>query len=451
MKLIKKVVLLWALLFTAPVVAAPSDFLVTTDWLEKNLNNPKLRLIEVSVDTGVYERGHIQGAVNFKWHTDLVDPVKRDIASKENFEKLLRQAGVNNDSTIVIYGDSNNWFAAWGAWVFDVYGVKNVKLLDGGRKKWEAEKRPLTPLATQVAAGNVKVSDANNALRARLIDVVAIANKKSDTALVDIRSPDEFTGKIFAPAGVQETAIRAGHIPGAVNVPWGQAVAEDGTFKSPEELKKVYAAVGIDGKKPIITYCRIGERSSHTWFALSKILGYNVKNYDGSWTEYGNSVGNPVINTAGTIKVSDANNALRARLIDVVAIANKKSDTALVDIRSPDEFTGKIFAPAGVQETAIRAGHIPGAVNVPWGQAVAEDGTFKSPEELKKVYAAVGIDGKKPIITYCRIGERSSHTWFALSKILGYNVKNYDGSWTEYGNSVGNPVINTAGTIWGGK
>jgi len=301
MKLIKKVVLLWALLFTAPVIAAPSDFLVTTDWLEKNLNNPKLRLIEVSVDTGVYERGHIQGAVNFKWHTDLVDPVKRDIASKENFEKLLRQAGVNNDSTIVIYGDSNNWFAAWGAWVFDVYGVKNVKLLDGGRKKWEAEKRPLTPLATQVAAGNVKVSDANNALRARLIDVVAIANKKSDTALVDIRSPDEFTGKIFAPAGVQETAIRAGHIPGAVNVPWGQAVAEDGTFKSPEELRKVYAAVGIDGKKPIITYCRIGERSSHTWFALSKILGYNVRNYDGSWTEYGNSVGNPVINTAGTV------------------------------------------------------------------------------------------------------------------------------------------------------
>ncbi len=301
MKLIKKVVLLWALLFTAPVVAAPSDFLVTTDWLEKNLNNPKLRLIEVSVDTGVYERGHIQGAVNFKWHTDLVDPVKRDITSKENFEKLLRQAGVNNDSTIVIYGDSNNWFAAWGAWVFDVYGVKNVKLLDGGRKKWEAEKRPLTPLATKVAAGNIKVSDANNALRARLIDVVAVANKKSDTALVDIRSPDEFTGKIFAPAGVQETAIRAGHIPGAVNVPWGQAVAEDGTFKSPEELKKVYAAVGIDGKKPIITYCRIGERSSHTWFALSKILGYNVRNYDGSWTEYGNSVGNPVINTAGTV------------------------------------------------------------------------------------------------------------------------------------------------------
>ncbi len=301
MKLFKKVVLLWALLFAAPVVAAPSDFLVSTDWLEKNLNNPKLRLIEVSVDTGVYERGHIQGAVNFKWHTDLVDPVKRDIASKENFEKLLRQAGINNDSTIVIYGDSNNWFAAWGAWVFDIYGVKNVKLLDGGRKKWEAEKRPLTPLATQVVAGNIKVSDANNNLRARLIDVVAVANKKSDTALVDIRSNDEYTGKVIAPAGIQELAVRAGHIPGAVNVPWGQAAAEDGTFKSAEELKKIYGAVGIDGKKPIITYCRIGERSSHTWFALSKILSYNVKNYDGSWTEYGNSVGNPIINMAGTV------------------------------------------------------------------------------------------------------------------------------------------------------
>jgi thiosulfate/3-mercaptopyruvate sulfurtransferase len=300
MKLIKKIVL-WALLFSAPANAATNNFLVSTNWLEKNLNNPKIKIIEVSIDTGVYERGHIQGAVNLKWHTDLVDPVKRDIVSKENFEKLLRQAGINNDSTIVIYGDNNNWFAAWGAWVFDIYGVKDVKLLDGGRKKWEAEKRPLTPLATQIAAGNIKVFDANNDLRAKLIDVVAVANKKSDTALVDIRSSDEFTGKVIAPAGVQELAIRAGHIPGAVNVPWGQAVAEDGTFKSVEELKKIYGAVGIDGKKPIITYCRIGERSSHTWFALSKILGYNVKNYDGSWTEYGNSVGNPIINIAGTV------------------------------------------------------------------------------------------------------------------------------------------------------
>ena len=299
MNLIKKIILIGIFFITS--VAHSSEFLVNTDWLEKNLNNPKLHIIEVSVDTGVYERGHIPGAVNIRWHTDLVDPIKRDIASKENLQKTLQALGINRDSTIVIYGDSNNWFAAWGAWVFDVYGVKNVKLLDGGRKKWEAEKRPVTPIATAVKTGNIVLSDANNALRARLIDVVAVANKKSDTALVDIRSPDEFTGKIFAPAGFAETAIRAGHIPGAVNVPWASAVAEDGSFKSPEELKKVYAAVGIDGKKPIITYCRIGERSSHTWFALKKILGYEVRNYDGSWTEYGNSVGNPVANPAGTV------------------------------------------------------------------------------------------------------------------------------------------------------
>ena len=299
MNLIKKLILIG--IFSITSVAHSSEFLVNTDWLEKNLNNTKLHIIEVSVDTGVYERGHIPGAVNVKWHTDLVDPVKRDIASKENLQKTLQTLGINSDSTIVIYGDNNNWFAAWGAWVFDVYGVKNVKLLDGGRKKWEAEKRPLTPIATAVKTGNITLSNADDTLRARLPDVVAVANKKSDTALVDIRSPDEFTGKIFAPVGVQETAIRAGHIPGAVNVPWASSVAEDGSFKSPEELKKVYGAVGIDGKKPIITYCRIGERSSHTWFALKKILGYEVRNYDGSWTEYGNSVGNPVMNPAGTV------------------------------------------------------------------------------------------------------------------------------------------------------
>ena len=299
MNLIKKLILIG--IFSITSVAHSSEFLVNTDWLEKNLSNTKLHIIEVSVDTGVYERGHIPGAVNIRWHTDLVDPIKRDIASKENLQKTLQALGVNNDSTIVIYGDSNNWFAAWGAWVFDVYGVKNVKLLDGGRKKWEAEKRPVTPIATAVKTGNIELSDANNALRARLSDVVAVANKKSNTVMVDIRSPDEYTGKIFAPAGFTETAIRAGHIPGAVNVPWASAVAEDGSFKSVEELKKVYGAVGVDGKTPIITYCRIGERSSHTWFALRKILGYEVRNYDGSWTEYGNSVGNPVMNPAGTV------------------------------------------------------------------------------------------------------------------------------------------------------
>ena len=280
---------------------AASDYLVSTDWLEKNLKDPKVRIIEVSVVPGVYERGHIPGAVNFAWHSDLVDPVRRDIASQEAFQQLLRKAGVNDDSTTILYGDSNNWFAAWGAWVFDVYGVDIVKLLDGGRAKWEAEGRTLDSRASTPKAGNVTVQAANKDLRAFLPDVLAAAEKRSDVQLVDIRSPDEYNGKVFAPQGVQELAVRAGHVPGAVNVPWGQSVAADGTFKSAEELKKVYSAVGIDGSKPIITYCRIGERSSHTWFALKKILGYDVRNYDGSWTEYGNAVGVPVVNVAGTV------------------------------------------------------------------------------------------------------------------------------------------------------
>lgn len=280
---------------------AASEYLVSTDWLEKNLKDPKVRIIEVSVVPGVYERGHIPGAVNFAWHSDLVDPVRRDIASQEAFQQLLRKAGVNDDSTTILYGDNNNWFAAWGAWVFDVYGVDNVKLLDGGRAKWEAEGRTLDSRASTPKAGNVTVQAANKDLRAFLPDVLSAAEKRSDVQLVDIRSPDEYNGKVFAPQGVQELAVRAGHVPGAVNVPWGQAVAADGTFKSAEELKKVYGAVGIDGSKPIITYCRIGERSSHTWFALKKILGYDVRNYDGSWTEYGNAVGVPVVNVAGTV------------------------------------------------------------------------------------------------------------------------------------------------------
>jgi thiosulfate/3-mercaptopyruvate sulfurtransferase len=277
-----------------------SEFLVDTKWLQENLNNPNVRIIEVSVNPGQFERGHIPGAVNFKWHTDLVDPVRRDIVTSKNLQDKLRKAGVNKDTTVILYGDNNNWFAAWGAWVFDVYGIKNVKLLDGGRTKWEADKLPLSARSEAYKVGNISVNGANTKLRARLVDVLNASNKKS-AALVDIRSADEYNGKIFAPNGVQELSIRAGHIPGAVNVPWGQAVAADGTFKSKEELRKIYANVGIDGKKPIITYCRIGERSSHTWFALSKILGYDVKNYDGSWTEYGNTVGLPITNKAGTV------------------------------------------------------------------------------------------------------------------------------------------------------
>lgn len=284
-----------------PSAWANSDVLVSTDWLQSNLNNPNVRIIEVSVNPGVYERGHIPGATNISWHTDLVDTVRRDIISADQLQDRLRKAGVNQDSTTVLYGDTNNWFAAWGAWVLDIYGVENVKLLDGGRVKWEAEKRALDVRPTSHPAGNITLTTANTRLRARLNDVVDAAEKRSNAQLVDIRSPDEYNGKVFAPAGVQELSIRAGHVPGAVNVPWGKAVNEDGTFKSKDALKKLYADAGIDGSAPIITYCRIGERSSHTWFALSKLLGYDVRNYDGSWTEYGNSVGVPIVNNAGTV------------------------------------------------------------------------------------------------------------------------------------------------------
>ena len=281
--------------------AQASSPLVSTDWLEKNLNNSAVRVLEVSVNPGLFERGHIPGASNVNWHTDLVDTVNRDIASQPKLQDVLRRAGVNNDTTTVLYGDNNNWFAAWGAWVLDVYGVDNVKILDGGRKKWEADGRPLSTSAKIWSAGNVTIKPANPALRARLSDVVTAANTPGKTALVDIRSVDEYSGKVFAPSGVQELSIRAGHVPGAVNVPWGRLVAEDGTFKPVEELRAIYKAVGVDGTKPIITYCRIGERSSHSWFALSKLLGYDTRNYDGSWTEYGNSVGAPISNPAGTV------------------------------------------------------------------------------------------------------------------------------------------------------
>lgn len=292
-----------AFAIAAPALAndIPKGPLVTTEWLEKNLGNPNIRVVEVSVNPGVYEKGHIPGAVNFVWHTDLNDKVRRDIVSQQNFEALLSAAGVGPNTTVVLYGDTNNWFAAWGAWVFDIYNVPNVKLLDGGRKKWEAENRILDNKAPQHKETAFKVTKVNKELRARLTDVVAVAEGTKDAKLIDIRSPDEFSGKVIAPQGIQELAVRAGHVPTAVNVPWGRAVNEDGTFKSVEELKKLYASVGIDGSKPVITYCRIGERSSHTWFALSKLLGYNVANYDGSWTEYGNAVGVPVNNPTGTI------------------------------------------------------------------------------------------------------------------------------------------------------
>jgi len=282
--------------------ASAAEPLVSAEWVQENLENPKVRVFEVSVDTGVYERGHIPGAVHLNWHTDLVDPVKRDIASREAFQAKLREAGVDKDTRIILYGDNNNWFAAWGAWVFDVYGLgEQVALLDGGRKLWEAKGLPLDTAPKDYADSAIELPERNAALRARLNDVLDAAEGRADVKLVDIRSNDEFTGKIFAPEGVKELSVRAGHAPTAVNVPWGRIVKEDGTFKSPEEIKAIYAEVGVDGSKPVITYCRIGERSSHTWYALKHILGYDARNYDGSWTEYGNSVGVPVVNVAGTV------------------------------------------------------------------------------------------------------------------------------------------------------
>lgn len=277
-----------------------ANAVVTTEWLAANLNDPKVRVIEVSVTPGLYERGHIPGAVNFVWHTDFVDTLRRDIVSPTRFEELARAAGINNDSTIVLYGDNNNWFAAWGAWIFLQYGANDVRLLDGSRLKWEAEQRELAITPPTPAPGSFTVAQRSN-LRVRLPDVLQVVEGEGQTALIDIRSPDEFSGKIFAPEGFQELAIRAGHIPGAVNVPWKQAINEDGTFKSEAELRELFAAKGIDGSKPIITYCRIGERASHTWFVLSQILGYNVALYDGSWTEWGNTVGVPIENPSGTV------------------------------------------------------------------------------------------------------------------------------------------------------
>ena len=288
-----------------PAQAAPKNqarSVVNADWLEKNLDDPKVVVVEVSTEPGIYERGHIRNAVKITWHTDLVDTVNRDVVSSAKFQKFAQSAGISQDSTVVLYGDKNNWFAAWGAWIFNLYGAKDVRLLDGGRVKWEKDGRALTTAVATKAKGNFVSTRLDKSLRATLLqDIIPVAKKRVKTDLIDIRSADEFSGKIFAPAGFQELAVRAGHIPGAINVPWGSNVNADGTFKTVAELKKLYADKGVDGKQPIITYCRIGERSSLTWFVLSEILGYDVKNYDGSWTEYGNTVGVPISNPSGTI------------------------------------------------------------------------------------------------------------------------------------------------------
>jgi thiosulfate/3-mercaptopyruvate sulfurtransferase len=270
--------------------------LVSTQWVAEHLNDPNVRLIEVDVDTSAYGTGHIQGAVGVNWTTQLGDPVRRDIPSKDDWAKLLSSAGVTPDTRIIFYGDNNNWFAAFAYWVSKIYGHQNSALMNGGRKKWELENRQLTTDVPSYSASNYPAREADLKYRAFLRDVL---DRPSATQLVDVRSPAEFSGEVIAPPGMSETAQRAGHVPGAQNIPWAQAANEDGTFKSADELSQLYGAKGVTSDKDVIAYCRIGERSSHTWFVLKELLGFqNAKNYDGSWTEYGSVIGVPIENPA---------------------------------------------------------------------------------------------------------------------------------------------------------
>ncbi|MDE2816609.1 MAG: sulfurtransferase [Chloroflexota bacterium] len=273
---------------------ADSDVLVSTDWVAQHGGDANVRLVEVDVDTTAYETGHIAGAVDWGWQSDLNDPVRRDLIGKEDLEELLGQSGITPDTTVVLYGDNNNWFAAFALWILKIYGHKDARLMNGGRVKWEAEDRPLTEDIPYVAQASYTAQDPDTALRVFQGDVQERLSNPN-VGLVDVRSPQEFTGEILAPPGLPETAQRGGHIPGAANIPWASAVADDGTFKSPDELGEIYGGKGIVPDKEIVTYCRIGERSSHTWFVLKYLLGYpDVRNYDGSWTEWGSMIGVPI-------------------------------------------------------------------------------------------------------------------------------------------------------------
>ncbi len=273
--------------------------LVSTDWVAEHLDDPNVRLLEVDVDTTAYDTGHVPGAVGLNWHTQLSDPVRRDIPTREAWERLLSQSGVTSDTKLVFYGDNNNWFAAFAYWVSKLYGHRDATLMNGGRKKWEIENRPLTTDPPNVQPASYRASEPDFRYRAYLKDVLARVGASDGSALVDVRSPAEFKGEVIAPPGMSETAQRAGHVPGAANIPWAQAANEDGTFKSPEELRALYEGKGITPDKDVVAYCRIGERSSHTWFVLKELLGYpNVRNYDGSWTEYGSVIGVPIENPA---------------------------------------------------------------------------------------------------------------------------------------------------------
>jgi thiosulfate/3-mercaptopyruvate sulfurtransferase len=270
------------------------DVLVDADWVEAHKDDPGIVLVEVDEDTSAYDTGHIPGAVKIDWKKDLQDPVRRDFVDKAGFEALLSERGIANDDTVILYGGNNNWFASYAYWYFRLYGHQNVKLLDGGRKKWELDSRELGKDVTQRPATSYVASDQDSAIRAFRDEVVAAIGKRN---LVDVRSPDEFTGRLLAPAHLpQEQAQRAGHIPTAKNVPWSKAANDNGTFKSDDQLRALYGdEAGVDFSKDTIAYCRIGERSAHTWFVLHELLDQpNVKNYDGSWTEYGSLVGVPI-------------------------------------------------------------------------------------------------------------------------------------------------------------
>jgi thiosulfate/3-mercaptopyruvate sulfurtransferase len=270
-----------------------AEALVSTDWAAAHLGDPTVVFVEVDEDTTAYDKGHIPGAVRMDWKAELQDPVRRDFVDKAGFERLMSEKGISNDDTVVLYGGNNNWFAAYAYWYFKIYGHEKVKLLDGGRKKWELEGRELVTEVKERPKTNYKAKEPRTDIRALRDEVLAAIGKAN---LVDVRSPDEYAGRLLAPAHLpQEQAQRAGHIPTAKNVPWSKAANEDGTFKSDEELRKLYSDAGIDLTKETIAYCRIGERSAHTWFVLHELLDLpNVKNYDGSWTEYGSLVGVPI-------------------------------------------------------------------------------------------------------------------------------------------------------------
>jgi thiosulfate/3-mercaptopyruvate sulfurtransferase len=270
-----------------------ADALVDAEWAEAHLDDPKVVFVEVDEDVSAYDKNHIRGAVRVDWTQDLQDPVKRDFVDQAAFEKLLSSKGISNDDTVVLYGGNNNWFAAYAYWYFKLYGHPDVRLLDGGRKKWELDSRQLVTEPTERPATRYTAQPVRTDIRAFRDEVVAAIGKQN---LVDVRSPDEFSGKLLAPAHLpQEQSQKAGHVPTAVNIPWSKAANEDGTFRSDDELRKLYGDAGVDFGKDSIAYCRIGERSAHTWFVLHELLGQeNVKNYDGSWTEYGALVGVPI-------------------------------------------------------------------------------------------------------------------------------------------------------------